>query len=178
MFEAMWSALDLNVWALAAVAVVGILFARWAARRWHRPFPATAVTVLGALGYLTATLLPASYAIFAAYPGLHCVWVPDLAAAFAGGGGFVNLLLMVPLGAGLAMLGWRLPPAVITLGATAAAVELVQAAVPTLGRSCDTTDALLNVAGGLFAWSAARLAVEWAARSVSRRAPERPVSVS
>lgn len=174
MFEAMWSALDVNVWALAAVAVVGIFFARGAARRRHRPFPATVVTVLGALGYLTATLVPASDGIFASYPGLYCVWVPDLAAAFAGGGGFVNLLLMMPLGAGLAMLGWRLPPAAITLGATAAAVEFAQAAVPTLGRSCDTTDALLNVAGGLFAWSAARLVGE----SVARRGAERPVSVS
>jgi hypothetical protein len=156
-FEAMWSALDLNVWALAVVAAVGVVLARWAARRWQRPFPATAMTVLGALGYLTATLVPASDGVVAAYPGRYCVWRPDLAAASAGAGGVVNLLLLVPLGAGLAMLGWRLVPTAITLGATAAAVEFVQAAVPTLGRSCDTTDALVNVAGGLLAWSAAGL---------------------
>ncbi len=66
-----------------------------------------------------------------------------------GGEELANLLLLVPLGALLSgvLRGRRRAVAVAVAALAPLGVEAVQLALPALGRTCETTDVLLNCAG-------------------------------
>ncbi|MEZ0166518.1 VanZ family protein [Kineococcus sp. LSe6-4] len=138
---------------LVVVVVVGPFAGAWLVR--HRRL-AVVLTLLALVPVAILTLLPVDRELYARCVAEWALPTPARVESFA------NLLLFVPpvLLAGVATRRWLL---VAALGsATSAAIELVQALVPALGRSCDTGDWLANslgsVVGGVLAFLALRLA--------------------
>jgi hypothetical protein len=144
-----WPAL---VFALALAALLAVPVAHLLrARVW------VALFLLGSLALITAsTLSPSVPAYFVLGARTECVSdgfsPPGLADLVAFNQTGLNVLLFVPLGLACALLPrW---PQVALLSALASAVpfgvELIQLAVPRLGRVCSTADAAANLTG-LFA---------------------------
>ncbi|MFF5161347.1 VanZ family protein [Streptomyces sp. NPDC000348] len=99
-----------------------------------------AFTVTGVLGVTFMGAGPAS--------GV-CVLNHQLAEPFHTTQGLWNLAMTVPVGA-LALLAARRPlPALVGVVALPLAIEFTQATVDGLGRVCDSSDAEMNIIGGL-----------------------------
>lgn len=71
----------------------------------------------------------------------------------------LNLLLFVPLGVGLGLIGSRLPVAILVGFLVSAAIEIAQTRIP--GRFSSLSDVISNTMG---AWLGAGLVVSWPAR--------------
>ncbi|NMO38178.1 VanZ family protein [Streptomyces sp. GMY01] len=131
--------------------------AAWAlARGLGRPhgiwWSALAFTVTGVLGVTFMGAGPASGA---------CVLNHQLSEPFHTTQGVWNLAMMVPFGA-FAVLAVRRPlPVLVGVIALPLAIEFAQATVDGLGRVCDSSDAEMNIIGGVagFAVAVAVLAV-------------------
>ncbi|MEW1959659.1 VanZ family protein [Kineococcus sp. NPDC059986] len=138
---------------LAAVVVVGPFAGAWLVR--HRRL-AVALTVLALVPVAALTLLPVDRELYARCVAEWALPTPARVESFA------NLVLFVPpvLLAGVATRRWWV--AAVLGSATSALIEVVQALLPALGRSCDTGDWLANtlgsVVGGVLALVALRLA--------------------
>jgi len=99
-----------------------------------------AFTVTGVLGVTFMGAGPASGT---------CVLNHQFAEPFRTTQGLWNLAMMVPVGA-LALLAVRRPlPALVGVVALPLAIEFTQATVDGLGRVCDSSDAEMNIIGGL-----------------------------
>ncbi|MFI1660445.1 VanZ family protein [Streptomyces sp. NPDC020472] len=97
----------------------------------------------------------------------QCVIHHDLVEPFRTTQGLWNLAMTVPLGF-FALMATRRPlPVLVGVVAFPLAIEVVQAEVDGLGRVCDSTDAQMNILGGLIGLAAAVLvllkpgAIEW-----------------
>src|SRR5690606_21235923 len=66
-----------------------------------------------------------------------------------------NSLLLLPLGMGLALLGWRLGSSALLLLLLPIGIELAQGAMAA-GRDAALGDVLANATGGLLGWFAGR----------------------
>jgi hypothetical protein len=135
------------------LVVVGPGVGAWLA---PRPRIARALTVVSLLPVLAVTLVPVQRELYARCTLQWALPTPDRAELFA------NLLLFVAP-ALLAGVATRRPVFAIACGSgLSAVIEGVQALLPVLGRSCDTTDWLSNtlgaVVGGLLAGAALVLA--------------------
>ncbi|CAL9654574.1 hypothetical protein SUDANB176_06742 [Streptomyces sp. enrichment culture] len=144
----MFSAIFQNhVGYLAACTLTALILGgvAWAlARRLGNPhglwWSALAFTVTGVLGVTFMGAGPAS--------GV-CVLNHQFAEPFRTTQGLWNLAMMVPVGA-LALLAARRPlPALVGVTALPLAIEFTQATVDGLGRVCDSSDAEMNIIGGL-----------------------------
>lgn len=71
----------------------------------------------------------------------------------------VNLILFLPLGAGLALRGWRRSSAILGAAMLSACIELAQIVVP--GRDPSLGDVIFNSLGGSLGFSVARSAPLW-----------------
>ncbi|MFE1749817.1 VanZ family protein [Streptomyces anandii] len=144
---------------LAACTLTALVLggAVWAlARRLGDPrgvwWAGLAFTVTGVLG---VTFMDASRA------SGTCVLNHQLAEPFHTTQGLWNLAMMVPVGV-LALLAVRRPlPVLVGVVVLPLGIEFTQATVDGLGRVCDSSDAEMNIIGGLmgFAVTAALLAV-------------------
>ena len=154
---------------LALLIGIGVVLQRGRRRR-----AAGALAVLAVVAALLLTLTPDTAA-----PGAFCrvgfAW-PTVLGVEA----FANLLLLLPA-TFLGAIATRRPIAVAAAGAgLSAAVELVQALLPALGRACDTQDWEMNtigaLAGAALGWWIGRLAagspgpVRWAVTAVAATA--------
>jgi hypothetical protein len=102
-------------------------------------------------------------------PSGSCVVNHDVAEGFRGIQGVWNLAMVIPVGLFAVLASRRVwVPSVAVVGLPLA-VEFAQATVPGLGRICDSTDALMNVLGGV-AGVAAGVAVLAARREVDWKA--------
>lgn len=105
-------------------------------------------TVTGVLGVTFMDAGPAS--------GV-CVLNHQFAEPFRTTQGLWNLAMMVPVGA-FALLAVRRPlPALVGVVALPLAIEFTQATVDGLGRVCDSSDAEMNIIGGLVGIAAAAI---------------------
>ncbi|SDH71748.1 VanZ family protein [Agrococcus jejuensis] len=124
---------------LAAVVVVGP-FVAWALAGWRRAATALAVAAIVVVGLLT--LWPSG---IAALDGCELSWSPNLLAPEP----LANVVLLVPVGLLLAV-ATRQPILAALLGAVlAAGIELTQAIVPAVGRSCTLDDWVANAIGSV-----------------------------
>ncbi len=143
--------------ALVILVVAGPLVGGWLVRR-----PRLAWLLAGAslLAVAALTLVPVDRETYATCTIQWTLPTPGRVELFA------NLVLFVPP-ALLAGVATRRPALVALAGsALSAALEAVQAVVPAIGRSCDTTDWLCNTMGALIG---ALLA--WVALGLARRRP-------
>jgi len=139
--------------ALVVLVLVGPFVGSWLVCRVRLAWLLTGVSLVSVAAL---TLVPVDRETFATCTIQWTLPTPTRVELFA------NLVLFVPptLLAGVALRR----PAVVALAGSAlsAALEGVQAAVPAIGRSCDTTDWLCNtigaLVGSLLAWAALRLA--------------------
>jgi hypothetical protein len=110
---------------------------------------------------IALTLLPARGNLpFSASPN-WCIWCGDAGTTNL----ILNVMLFVPLGAGLAWLGWRKPPAVVCGLGLSVLIEILQLTIVP-GRFAALGDVLANTLG---TWVGYRLAEGL----VSRAAPSR-----
>ncbi|WP_144720575.1 VanZ family protein [Agrococcus jejuensis] len=124
---------------LAAVVVLGP-FVAWALAGGRRA--ATALAVLAIVGVGLLTLWPSG---IAALEGCELSWSPNRLAPEP----LANVVLLVPVGLLLAV-AMRQPILAALLGAVlAAGIELTQALVPAIGRSCTLDDWVANAAGAV-----------------------------
>lgn len=124
---------------LVLVVVVGPLVA-WGLASVRRAAAVLAALAFGAVALLT--LWPAGAAVG---PGCALRWEVDLLAPEP----LANVVLLVPAVLLLAV-ATRQPLLAALVGAIAsAAIELVQAAVPAIGRACDASDWIANVVGAV-----------------------------
>lgn len=124
---------------LAVLVIVGPLAAWWLAGRRRA---AGVVAALALLPIVALTMTPTSRDMRI---GCAIDWSPQLTTAEP----LWNVLLFVPFGLALAV-AWRRPVLAVAAGsATSFAIELVQAIVTPIGRSCDTSDWVANTAGTL-----------------------------
>jgi len=139
--------------ALLVLVLVGPVAARWLdARR----VLARVLFVLSLVPVAVLTLVPVDRELFARCAVGWALPTPGRVELFA------NVVLFVPPVLLLAVV-LRRPATALLMGAAAsAAVELVQALVPAIGRSCDTNDWLANtlgaVLGAALAWVGLRRA--------------------
>ncbi|MFG3194403.1 VanZ family protein [Streptomyces omiyaensis] len=150
---------------LAVSALVAVLLGAGAwllARRLGSPygmwFAGLAATVAGVLGVTFMGSGPASG---------QCVINHDLTEPFRTTQGLWNLAMTVPLGF-FALMATRRPlPVLVGVVGFPLAIEVVQAEVDGLGRVCDSSDAQMNILGGVIGLAAAVLVllkpgtVEW-----------------
>lgn len=150
---------------LAVSTLVALLLGAVAwllARRRDSPygmwFAGLAATVTGVLGVTFMGSGPASG---------ECVINHDLTEPFRTTQGLWNLAMTVPLGF-FALMATRRPlPVLVGVVAFPLAIEVVQAEVDGLGRVCDSSDAQMNILGGVIGLAAAALVllkpgtVEW-----------------
>lgn len=170
------AALDLSLplvtaLALAVGGIFAVLMARW--RGWA--FGASFVTGAGAAMYLAVTLSPSASG--PGFPGFHCVVQPLAGLLHPGTGAAFNLLIMAPIGIGLALLGTSLPVAATISASLALFVEVMQGMVPAIGRICDTQDAAANFVGALIGWLMVRFIQSlWARARAKRSVPQPAIS--
>ncbi|MFI8425974.1 VanZ family protein [Streptomyces sp. NPDC085479] len=152
---------------LAALALGGAAW--WAARRLGNPrgpwWAGLTATVTGVLGLTFMGSGPAMGS---------CVVNHDVLEPFGTTQGVWNLAMTVPLGF-FALGAVRRPlPVLVGVVALPPAIEFVQGSVDGLGRICDSSDALMNVLGGLAGVALAALflvrAPDFAARGGARGA--------
>lgn len=148
--------------ALALLAVVGPFVGRWLAPRPRAAWVATGVALLPVAAF---TLVPVDRELFARCEvawSLPTVGRVELAA---------NVVLFVAP-ALLASVATRRPLLVAVAGSLlSAAIEVAQAVVPALGRSCSTNDWLSNTFGAVIGAALGWLALRGAqgGRSEARR---------
>ncbi|MFF3365455.1 VanZ family protein [Streptomyces misionensis] len=126
-----------------------------------------AALVLGGVAWLVARRLGNPYGVW--WAGLTGTLTGMLGVTFMGGGpangqcvinhdltepfhatqGLWNLLMTVPLGLFALLALRRLLPALVGVVALPLAIEFTQATVNGLGRTCDSSDAEMNILGGL-----------------------------
>ncbi|MCI2237794.1 VanZ family protein [Paenibacillus sp. TRM 82003] len=138
---------------LLVYIVIGPVIGAWLVRR---PRLAWALTALSLLPLAALTLVPVDRDLSV---GCAVQWdwpTPARVESFAN----VVLFIAPVLLAGVATRRWVL--AAVVGSALSAGIEVLQALVPGLGRSCDTGDWLANtmgaLVGGLLAWGALALA--------------------
>ncbi|MEO7061549.1 MAG: VanZ family protein [Lapillicoccus sp.] len=146
----------IRVWiALASIAVICLGGGAWVLRH---PGPGRRVawilSGLALLPVLALTLAPVTRQLYAV-----CVVQFELPTSLKVGDVLANLVLLVPV-AWFATLASRRPVLVFFGGTVlSAALEAVQAAIPAIGRSCDTNDWFNNTIGVaigvLAAWAVA-----------------------
>ncbi|MDP9822286.1 VanZ family protein [Nocardioides massiliensis] len=141
--------------ALAALVVLGPLVGRWLA---PRPRAACAFTALALLPVAALTLVPVDRELFGR---CEVAWVlPTFGRVEL----FANVVLLVPAVLTAAVALRRPLLALLAGSALSAAIELFQALVPALGRSCSTNDWLANTIGAALGAALGWLALRWAAR--------------
>jgi hypothetical protein len=96
-----------------------------------------ALLVLATIGVILATLRPT-----VVRPGMFCV----VCGPYAGVDAVLNVLLFIPIGAGLALLGVRQRSAIMIGLAATALIETLQLALP-LGRVASVSDLVTNTIG-------------------------------
>lgn len=139
---------------LAILVVVGPVVGAWLV---ERPRLAWGLAGLATLAVAVLTLLPVDRELFARCTFEWMLPTPSRVELFAN----VVLFAGPTLLAGVAA---RRPVVVFAAAsATAAVIEALQAAVPAIGRSCDTTDWLSNTIGAAIGAVLAALAL-WLAR--------------
>jgi hypothetical protein len=146
----------IRVWtALAIIAAICLGVGGWVLRH---PVPgkrvAWVVSGLALLPIFGLTLMPVTRTLYAV-----CVVQFQLPTSLRVGDVLANLVLFVPV-AWFATLASRRPFVILVVGSlVSASLEAVQAAIPAIGRSCDTNDWFNNTIGvaiGVFAaWAAA-----------------------
>ncbi len=102
-----------------------------------RTIEGATLLLLGTVGAILMTLRPA-----APRAGTICM----LCGPYAGVDAILNVLLFIPIGAGLALLGLRWRNALLIGAAATVVIEVLQIALP-LGRNASVVDALANAAG-------------------------------
>jgi hypothetical protein len=121
-----------------AVSVCAIL--GWALFRSRKAVALTVLTVVGLIGALALTVSPSDGVRYA-----FCT--VQFSVPFQGIDTLANVAMMVPLTL-FAALRFRRPLLVFaTVTGLSAVIELVQALIPALGRSCDTNDWFMNTVG-------------------------------
>jgi VanZ family protein len=154
-----WSTLLVLLCGVALVPPVS----RWLATslRWRRSATGVAWVALSAVLALT---IP-SVRVDPADPD-HClpdypaqVWSEPLHTSGGIGGGLLNVLLLLPLGAALVVASRRTWIAVAMVLALPAIIEVAQRSIP--GRLCSFSDYLTNVAGGVLGVVIGMLVVLW-----------------
>jgi hypothetical protein len=121
-----------------------------AALGWRRGASAAAWTVLSAILALTVTPQAGEpIGVGHCLPDdLAQVWSAPLHGSGGVGGGLLNVLLFLPLGAALVVAAGGVWAALCVVVALPAVIEVVQRSIP--GRMCSFSDYLTNTAGGLF----------------------------
>lgn len=123
-------------WVGLALGIV----AGWLLYRMRRQRALAVLAVISLLGPLALTFSPSS-----AEPESFCIL--RLSVPFQGIDTLANLAMLLPLALFAALL-LRRPLAVFAAASgMSAVIELVQALVPALGRTCDTDDWFMNTAG-------------------------------
>lgn len=138
--------------ALAVLVVVGPFVGAWLVTR---PWLTGLLTGLSLLTVAALTLVPVDREPFASCVVQWALPTPGRVELFANVVLFVAPVLLTAVAT-------RRPAIVLVAGsALSAALEGIQAAVPAIGRSCDTSDWLCNtigaVIGALLAWAALAL---------------------
>ena len=125
---------------LVALTALGWLVHRLRARR-------ALVTLAGisAVGVLALTMTPAGDG----GNGVFCT--VQFSVPFQGIDTLANVALLFPLTLFAALLTNRPVPVVAAASGLSAAIELVQALLPSLGRACDTNDWFMNTVGAVLA---------------------------
>ncbi|WP_200307358.1 VanZ family protein [Streptomyces adelaidensis] len=144
---------------LAALAIVGLALgglAWWAVFRKEAPHGlwwfALTTTVVGVLGVTSFGGGQASR---------QCIINHDFAEPFHTAQGLLNLAMFIPVGC-FALLALRRPvPAFFGVMALPCVIELSQAALPFIGRGCDSADVEMNMLGGLAGLLAAGAFLAW-----------------
>jgi len=148
--------------ALVTVVVIGPLLGSWLVDR--RPLNRWLAGIV-AVAVLVITLYPESRT---PAPGCQVSWMlPTLGAVEL----IANIILFV-VPVLLVGVATRHPLAAFAAGTLASVlIEVVQAAVPALGRSCDTGDWLQNTIGALIGALLAALALRLSRKRPTRRSP-------
>ncbi|WP_166347411.1 VanZ family protein [Phytoactinopolyspora limicola] len=152
--------------ALALMVVAGPVLGRWLTDR-----PTAARWLLGAslLPIAITTLVPVDRQLEEFCVVQWALPTPSRVELMA------NVVLFVAPALLFAVITRRLLLTVLLGTGLSAAVELVQALIPAIGRSCDTTDWLSNtigvLIGAMLGWAALRLARQLRASGVSRLEP-------
>ena len=160
----------IRVWtALVLIATFCLAVGAWVLRR---PVPgkkvAWVVSGLTLLPILALTLMPVTRTLYAV-----CVVQFDLPTSLRVGDVLANLVLFVPV-AWFATLASRRPLVILVVGSlVSAALEAVQAAIPAIGRSCDTNDWFNNTIGIAIGVVTAWAAAGWSWRQERQRAADR-----
>lgn len=111
-----------------------------------------AVTIAGLVAIALATLLPEA----GRQPGSHLCLV---CGSVGGVDVFLNVLLFVPLGVGLALYGWRGSQALLAGFVLSALIESLQLVIP--GRDSTIGDVLTNTLGTGIGFVTCRYALVW-----------------
>lgn len=126
----------------AVSAVAGAAVLLLTRRRSDRPWEYAAWTA-----FTTAAVLLTLWVKGDPSSGI-CTVNADVAEPLGTAQGLMNIALFVPIGL-FGLRSVRRPvPAVLSAALLSGAIETVQAAVPAIGRYCDTSDLVANVAGG------------------------------
>ncbi|WP_158564308.1 VanZ family protein [Jiangella anatolica] len=149
--------------ALVALVVLGPLAGAWLVRRRR---VTRALLGLAAVPIALLTLVPTSRELTA---GCAVEWaVPTLGAVEL----MANVVLFAPLVLFAGVLTSRPVPMLLGAGVLSALIELVQALVPALGRSCSTNDWLSNTLGAALGAALAGVAL-WLGPRLGARATTR-----
>jgi hypothetical protein len=124
-----------------------------------------ALALVGLAIILALTLLPTRSTSLSNAPPNWCIWCGESGTTNL----ILNIMLFVPLGAGLAWLGWTKPTVVISGLGLSLLIETLQMTV-LRGRFAALGDVLANTAG---VWLGYRLAAALLSRSVLSRAAYR-----
>ncbi|WP_329138959.1 VanZ family protein [Streptomyces sp. NBC_01476] len=138
-------------------ALVGALLLACAAfsiarRRGVRPWEFAGLTALVAAEVSVTLLLPNG-----GYTTRTCVVNRDVFEPLLTEQGLLNLLMFLPIGIAGVLATRSVLPTVAGCAALSMGTELAQAAVPGIGRNCDSSDFTMNVAG-----AAVGAAIAWA----------------
>ncbi|CAM3369272.1 VanZ family protein [Kibdelosporangium persicum] len=87
------------------------------------------------------------------------VWIEPLHTSGGVGGGLLNVLLLLPLGAALVLAAGRARIAVVVVLTLPAIVEAAQRSIP--GRLCSFSDYLANATGGVLGVVIGMLIISW-----------------
>ncbi|WP_030739228.1 VanZ family protein [Streptomyces sp. NRRL F-2890] len=124
-------------------AATGYLTFKASRARWHRPVT-HALWLSSAVSVVLLTMWSPGGSLS---PTSECVINKDLAESFTQTQGIMNMGMFIPFGL-LGVLATRRPALVVPAGILlSATIEVTQATVPFLSRTCDTTDLLSNSAG-------------------------------
>ncbi|MEH3054765.1 MAG: VanZ family protein [Patulibacter minatonensis] len=142
---------------LAAVALASAAFGLALADRGRRPL--AVVLGLSVAGMLLLTLWPASTG-----RGVSSCAVQFSVPAFGSVELLANIALFIPIGCFASLLTGHPLASLVAASLASVAVEGLQAALPAIGRACDTNDWAMNTAG-----AALGVAIAGVARLARRR---------